>query len=303
MTNAEDQANKEDSGRRRGTRTSAFGAPGRISHDSSDFYASRMYQGLEGDDSTPYLENPVPDDLLDSIVHGSSDDMSGLPEACIHLMITSPPYNVQKEYDQDLTLDEYGELIYKVLHETYRVLVPGGRACVNIANLGRKPYIPIHSLIISAALGAGFLMRGEIIWDKGPSASSSTAWGSWLSASNPVLRDVHEYVLVFSKQNFARPSDGRESTIERDQFLEWTKSVWNFPAESARRVGHPAPFPEELPRRLIELYSFKGDVVLDPFCGSGSTCLAARSAERHYVGYEIEERYIELARSRLDEAG
>lgn len=302
MANAEERSKKRASGRPRGTRTSPFGAPGRISHDSSDFYAARMYQDLEGDHTAPYFENPVPDGLLNSIVHGSSEDMSGLPEASIHSMITSPPYNVQKEYDQDLTLEEYGELIHNVLSETYRVLVPGGRACVNIANLGRKPYLPVHSLVIDTAIRIGFLMRGEIIWDKGASASSSTAWGSWLSAGNPVLRDVHEYILVFSKQTFSRPSDGRESTIERDQFLEWTKSVWTFPAESAKRVGHPAPFPEELPRRLIELYSFKGDVILDPFCGSGSTCLAARSAGRHYVGYEIEEQYVELARSRLDES-
>lgn len=287
---------------RRGTRTSSFGSPGRASHDSSDFYASRMYAGLKIDGPAPYVEKSVPAGLLDQIVHGSSEDMGDLPDSSIHLMITSPPYNVQKDYDQDLTLDEYAALISTVLSETYRVLVPGGRACVNVANLGRKPYIPLHSLMIDAALSAGFLMRGEIIWDKAASASSSTAWGSWLSASNPVLRDVHEYILVFSKLNFARPRDGRESSIERDQFLEWTKSVWSFPAESARRVGHPAPFPEALPRRLIALYSFKGDVVLDPFCGSGTTCLAARSAGRHFVGYEIEGEYVDLALSRLNDS-
>jgi site-specific DNA-methyltransferase (adenine-specific) len=142
-------------------------------------------------------------------------------------------------------------------------------------------------------------MRGEIIWDKAASASASTAWGSWLSAANPVLRDVHEYILVFSKGSFRRPVDGRESTISRDEFLEWTKSVWTFPAVSARQIGHPAPFPEELPRRLIQLYTFKGDVVLDPFAGSGTTCVAARDLGRHYIGYEIDAEYYRLAQARL----
>jgi len=145
----------------------------------------------------------------------------------------------------------------------------------------------------------GFLMRGEIIWDKGASASPSTAWGSWRSASNPTLRDIHEYILVFSKGSFRRPHGGRRSTIGREEFLQWTKSVWTFPAERAKAVGHPAPFPIALPARLIELYTFAGDVVLDPFCGSGTACIAARDAGRHYVGYDVKEVYVKLARERL----
>ena len=151
-------------------------------------------------------------------------------------------------------------------------------------------------------LDLGFLMRGEIIWNKAASASSSTAWGTWLSATNPVLRDIHEYILIFSKGSFSRKGSSRESTILKDDLLELTKSVWTFPAVSARRIGHPAPFPEELPRRLIELYSFKGDVVIDPFCGSGTTCLAAFKSGRSYVGYEIELEYVQLAEKRLLDA-
>jgi DNA modification methylase len=178
-------------------------------------------------------------------------------------------------------------------------LVTGGRACINIANLGRKPYIPLHAFVIESMLEIGFLMRGEIIWDKGGSASASTAWGSWRSASNPVLRDVHEYILVFSKGSFRRSKSGRQSTIARDDFLEWTKSIWRFPAVSARLVGHPAPFPEELPRRLIELYTFQGDAVLDPFMGSGTSALAALRSGRHFVGYEIDPQYVGLANQRI----
>jgi site-specific DNA-methyltransferase (adenine-specific) len=143
-------------------------------------------------------------------------------------------------------------------------------------------------------------MRGEIIWHKGAGAGVSMAWGSWQSATNPVLRDTHEYILVFSKGSFSRKrSDGREDTITRDQFMEWTKSVWTMSPESAKKVGHPAPFPVELPYRLIQLYTFKGDVVLDPFMGSGSTAIAALKAERKYVGYDVDAGYIRLAEERI----
>lgn len=286
--------------KRKSTRTSAFGAPGRVSHNSSDFYSGRLYQDQSDPTPVEYIENAIPSETLDHIMEKSAEKMDELADSSIHLMVTSPPYNVRKEYDDDLTLEEYLELLRRVFQETRRVLVPGGRACVNLANLGRKPYLPLHAYVIQLMLGIGFKMRGEIIWDKASSASASTAWGSWMSATNPVLRDTHEYILVFSKDTFARPGEGKESTIRKEDFLDWTKSVWTFPAASARQIGHPAPFPEDLPRRLIELYSFRGDVVLDPFCGSGTTCLAARRAERHFVGYEIDPGYAALARERLE---
>jgi site-specific DNA-methyltransferase (adenine-specific) len=284
----------------RATKTSRFGSRGRISHDSSYFYTSRMYADHQGEDQTrPWEENPFPENLIDEILIASSEEMTQLPDGSTHLMVTSPPYNARKEYDEDLTLEEYLHLLERVFRETYRVLAPGGRACINVANLGRKPYIPLNAFISLMMVEIGFLMRGEIIWDKGSSVGSSTAWGSWLSASNPTLRDVHEYILVFSKGQFKRQKDGRISTIERDDFLELTKSVWQFPTESASRVGHPAPFPVELPRRLIELYTFAGDVVLDPFMGSGTTALAALDTGRHYIGYELDAGYADLAQQRI----
>ena len=283
------------------TETSAFGTSGHVSHDSSRFYTSRMYAGLNQGKQIKYSENPVPPEVLDRILCQSSEKMADLPDSSIHLMVTSPPYNARKEYDEDLNLEEYLSMLGKVWEETYRALVPGGRACINVANLGRKPYLPLHSFIIEQMLSSGFLMRGEVIWDKAASASPSTAWGSWLSASNPVLRDVHEYILIFSKEGFRRPKGDRENTISKEDFLAWTKSVWQFPAVQARQIGHPAPFPVELPHRCIQLYSFKGDVVLDPFAGSGSTCLAAQQDERHFVGYEINPEYCKLANSRLDQ--
>jgi DNA modification methylase len=282
------------------TRTSSFGTSGRISHDSSSFYDSRLYARQMPPSEIEYQEQSAPSHVLDRIFPKSSEDMSELPDNCVHLMITSPPYNVRKEYDEDMTLKEYLGLLRTVGEETYRVLVTGGRACINIANVGRKPYIPLHAYIIQEMLDIGFLMRGEVIWDKASSAGPSTAWGSWASAANPVLRDVHEYILIFSKESFSRKGNGKENTIDRDGFLSWTKSIWTFPAESARRIGHPAPFPEELPKRLIELYSYRGDVILDPFCGSGTTCVAAINCDRHYVGYEINADYVQLSNKRIN---
>lgn len=288
--------------KRKSTSTSSFGSPGRSSHDSSSFYDSRLYKNQELSGEIKYTESPLPETCRNVFFQKSSESMQELPDNCIHLMITSPPYNVKKEYDEELSLEEYRQLLRNVFQETYRVLVTGGRACVNVANLGRKPYIPLHAFIIEDMLQIGYLMRGEIIWNKASSAGSSTAWGSWLSAANPVLRDVHEYILVFCKDSFSRKGDEPKSTIEKQEFLDWTKSVWTFPSVSARHIGHPAPFPVELPRRLIELYSFRGDSVLDPFAGSGTTCLAALTSERQYVGYEIEAEYIQLAEKRLLEA-
>jgi site-specific DNA-methyltransferase (adenine-specific) len=284
------------------TKTSSFGSPGRVGHDASAFYATRMYTDQPVAQDLGYEENPIDPNQLDTIFGTSSEHMAELPDSSVHLMVTSPPYNVGKDYDEDLSLPEYLAFLRRVWAETYRVLVPGGRACINVANLGRRPYIPLHAFIIRDMLDLKFLMRGEIIWDKGASSSASTAWGSWLSASNPTLRDAHEYILVFSKGNYRRERvDGREDTITKDEFLEFTKSVWTFAAESARKVGHPAPFPVELPQRLIQLYSYRGDVVLDPFMGSGQTALAARRSGRHYVGYEINENYVRLAETRIAE--
>ena len=273
-----------------GTATSAFGVGSRVSHDSSAYYGRAMQPMVPEPDTLD--EEAIPAKALDSVFTHSSEDMHELPDRSVHLMITSPPYNVGKEYDEDLTLDDYRSLIHRVLKETYRVLAPGGRACVNVANLGRKPYIPLHSFVIADASECGFFMRGEIIWNKGRGAGASTAWGSWLSASGPILRDTHEYILVFQKPPFTRPKrTGQNSTIQRDEFLEFTKSVWTFNPESAKRAKHPAPFPIELPYRLIQLLSFESDVVLDPFMGTGATAVAAVQTGRRWVGYDISKEY------------
>ncbi len=290
--------------RKKGTESSSFGTNGRINHDSSKFYNSKLYKELDYNKRVCKETNEFPPELLNTTILGSAENMSMIPDNSLHLMITSPPYNVSKEYDEDLSLQEYLGMLKKVFIETFRVLVNGGRACINVANLGRKPYIPLSDYISQMMIEIGFNMRGEIIWNKAASASPSTAWGSWISASNPILRDVHEYILVFSKGDYKRDRKKKEkelkqNTINKEDFMEWTKSIWTFNAESARRVGHPAPFPVDLPYRLIQLYSFTNDIILDPFMGSGTTAIAALKSNRNYLGFEISKEYVKLTMERV----
>ena len=279
------------------TETSSFGVSSRQSHNADKFYQSNLYNGIRLVEYENKTENALPDDAVNKIFAHSSEKMIELPDNSVHLMITSPPYNVTKEYDENLTLQQYLELIYNVMKETYRVLVDGGRACINVANLGRKPYIPLSDYVGRVMSDIGFNYRGQIIWDKAASAGGSCAWGSWQSASNPSLRDVHEYILVYSKGSLQRKKG--VDTIRKEDFLEWTKSIWKMNTESAKRVKHPAPFPEELPHRLINLYSFENDVVLDPFIGSGTTAVAALKNKRRFVGYDVSEEYCKIANERL----
>ena len=287
----------------KGTKTSSFGTKGRVAHDSSKFYNSKLYKEIKNNNSD-IIVNEFPNELLNTIIASSCENMKDIPNNSLHLMITSPPYNVSKEYDNDLSLNEYLNLLKNCFTETYRVLVDGGRACINIANIGRKPYIPLSDYVSKIMIEIGFNMRGEIIWNKSAGAGISTAWGSFQSASNPILRDVHEYILIFSKGNYKRERDKNEKefrhdNITKEEFIEWTKSVWTMNTESAKRIGHPAPFPEELPNRLIKLFSFTNDIVIDPFMGSGTTAIAAIKNNRNFVGYEINKEYINLANNRI----
>ena len=298
------------------TEMQAFGTSERVGHKSDQFYGRRMFDDGNGDSNNKLRGVPVTKNInqnhqglvksesrfCNKIFCHSSENMAELPDDSVHLMVTSPPYNVGKDYDEDLSFVEYRELLSRVFAETYRVLVPGGRACVNVANLGRKPYIPLNSLVYSVMDKIGFLMRGEIIWNKSASAGSSCAWGSWCSPSNPVLRDIHEYILVFCKTDYSRKRKDGVATIARDDFLNSTKSVWEFPAESAKRVKHPAPFPVELPKRLIELYTYANEIVLDPFMGSGTTAIAAQNINRNWVGFETSQGYVKIANERLNKS-
>lgn len=286
------------------TKTSSFGTSKRESHDSSSFYKRRLFDGYFTEPATKEeisnITSPSVGNWADKIYCQSSEKMHQLPDNSIGLTFTSPPYNVGKEYDNDLNFKEYLKLLENVGKEVYRSLRPGGRYVINVANLGRKPYVPLHSFIYEIHTKIGFLTMGEIIWIKSKGANGSCAWGSWQSSKAPRLRDVHEYLIVFSKMSFSRPDNG-DSSISKEEFLEATISTWEIPPESAKRVGHPAPFPIELANRVINLYSYKNDVVLDPFVGSGSTCVAAKLNDRYYVGYDISKEYCRQAEFRLSQ--
>jgi len=306
------------------TSTSAFGVGRREAHDSSPFYARFEAPEVSDDEEIAGLaglpqgaEACVVADARRMVLPGGDR----LPDASVALVVTSPPYFSGKEYEQALgfgvvpaTYVEYLQMLRDVLAECKRVLEPGGRLAVNVANLGRKPYRSLAADVIRIMQDdLRLLLRGEVIWRKGEGASGSCAWGSYRSAANPVLRDLTERVIIASKGRFDRavPTARRraaglphESDLTADEFMEATLDVWSMPPESARRVGHPAPFPVELPQRLIGLYTYRDDLVVDPFMGSGSTLVAAIRAGRRFLGYDTDEAYVETARQRVaDELG
>ena len=246
--------------------------------------------------------------------------MSKLRDGEVALIVTSPPYFAGKQYEEELEREgipssyaEYLELLTAIFEDCKRVLEPGGRIAINVANLGRKPYRSLASDVIDILQRLGLLLRGEVIWQKGEGASGSCAWGSYRSPANPVLRDLTERVIIASKGRFDRalPSRVRETeglpfegTVTADEFMAATLDVWQIPPENATRVNHPAPFPTALPERLIQLYTYKNDLVVDPFMGSGSTLVAARRLGRRYLGYDLDAAYVEIARQRvLSEGG
>ena len=303
MTSMAREDSLEGPRKRAKTTTSSFGVSKREGHDSSVYYGSKMYDDLVSQrDVGDTVE--FPSELENVVINGDSKSMP-LPDNCVHLVVTSPPYNASKAYDEDLSLTEYLSMLHDVFAECYRVLAPGGRMVVNVANLGRKPYIPLTSHVNLIMHDIGFMHRGEVIWDKSASAGSSCAWGSFQSASNPCLRDIHEYLLMFSKGDYKLPrskserAEGRIDTIGKEEFIQQTKSIWSFATESAKRVNHPAPFPVELPKRCIEMFTFVGDVVLDPFLGSGTTAVAAKMTGRKYVGCDLSAEYCAIAEDRL----
>lgn len=304
------------------TRTSSFGVGRREGHDASAFYERFTPPVLSDDEEVNRTDELLAELQRGRLFHGSSTQMQQLPDNSVALVVTSPPYFVGKEYELAVngeldplsripgTYLEFLDMLRSVFAECVRVLEPGGRMAVNVANLGRKPYRSLSADVITILQDdLGLLMRGEVIWEKASTSSGSCAWGSFAKASNPVLRDMTERVIIVSKGRFARAlslKDRRqrglphESTLANDEFVEVTRDVWRIDAESATRIGHPAPFPVELPRRLIDLYTYKDDIVLDPFAGAGTTLVAAARTGRIGVGYDTDGTYIDIARERLD---
>ena len=231
------------------------------------------------------------------------EGMKQIADSSIDLIVTSPPYNAGVDYGEcyndNKPLHEYLGFLRQVFTECFRVIKKGGRVVINIANTGRKPYIPLSSYINIMMIEIGYLCRGEIIWDKGASVGSSCAWGSWRSPSNPSLRDVHEYILVYSKGDYKHNKKDGIATIGSEEFTTYTKSIWQMKTESAKKLQHPAPYPITLPTRIIRLYSWYNDVILDPFMGSGTTAVAAVREHRKFIGFEISEEYWRKAMKRI----
>ncbi|MGH9048067.1 MAG: DNA-methyltransferase, partial [Acidimicrobiales bacterium] len=254
---------------------------------------------------------------LDVIYTHDARDMAALEPDSVALVVTSPPYFAGKQYEESLgengvpaTYLEYLALLRDVFAECKRVLEPGGRIAVNVANLGRRPYRSLSGDVADILGELGLLLRGEVVWWKGRAAGGSCAWGTFQRPTNPVLRDITERIVIASKGRFdraIRPEDRHKmglpstSTVSRDEFLEATTDLWEIPPESATRVGHPAPFPVALPERLIDLFTYEGDVVLDPFIGSGSTAVAAVRTGRHFVGFDTDSAYVAKACERVSE--
>jgi site-specific DNA-methyltransferase (adenine-specific) len=301
------------------TATSLFGVGRRESHDASGFYDRFEPPELVFDDAVEPLRDLRQGDAACIQTDARSMVLPGgrqLPANSAALVVTSPPYFSGKEYEQALgnghipgSYLEYLSMLRSVFWECKRVLEPGGRLAINVANLGRKPYRSLSADIVRILQDdLHLLLRGEVIWRKAEGASGSCAWGSFRSAANPVLRDITERVIVASKGRFDRAKNiterrkldlPHENEITPDEFMAATLDVWNIPPESAKRVNHPAPFPLELPQRLIGLYTYRGDLVVDPFMGSGTTLVAAIRSGRRYLGYDTDPTYVRLAKQRV----
>jgi len=302
---------------RKPTSTASFGAGRRESHDSSAFYARFTPPVIS---ESTHVVAPSDRPVTDQILCGTAEDrLSGqesVKDDSVALVVTSPPYFVGKSYEEDMgtghipsEYEEHLANLHRVFELCVRKLEPGGRIAVNVANLGRRPYRSQAADIIRIFEDLGLLMRGEIIWKKGEGSNGSTAWGSFQRPSNPVLRDTTERIIVASKGRFDRALPSRKraelglpsvGSITREAFMRDTKDVWEIAPESATRVGHPAPFPVALPGRLIELFTYYGDLILDPYMGSGTTAVAAVRTQRNFVGCDTDQGYVDAAMNRVE---
>lgn len=231
--------------------------------------------------------------------------MTQIPDNFVDLIITSPPYNFGlDEYDRHVdtkSWEEYFNSLYQVWHQSYRILKSGGRICVVVQPLF-SDYVPSHHIISQQLRDLGFLFKAEIIWEKHNWNCKYTAWGSWKSPSMPYLKYTWEFIEVFCKGTQKKQGERGKIDVTGEEFKKWVYSKWEIAPESGmKEFEHPAMFPEEIPYRLIRLFSYIGDLVLDPFNGAGTTTLVARKLNRNYIGIDISEKYCRRAQERLEE--
>ena len=228
-------------------------------------------------------------------------EIDAIQDESIDLIVTSPPYDIDvkyQNYDDNLPYDQYLDFTRKWLSKVRSLTRPDGRLCLNIPldkNKGGQQSVCAD--ITTIAKEVGWKYHSTIIWNE-QNISRRTAWGSWMSASAPYVITPVETILVMYKNRWKKIQKGK-SDITRDEFIQWTNGVWNFSGESKTKIGHPAPFPIELPKRCIKLFSFQGEVVLDPFLGSGTTLIACLQTHRVGIGVEINREYCQLAAERL----
>lgn len=248
-------------------------------------------------ESRDFLEN-----LSLKIINGDVLEQSNIEKETIDLIVTSPPYNVDIKYNNHndgITYTEYLEFTHSWLSNAFCWLKDDGRLCLNVPldkNKGGQQSVGAD--ITTIAKKVGFKYNSTIVWNEG-NISRRTAWGSWASASAPYVIAPVELLVVFYKNTWKKTSGSRKSDIEPKEFMEWTNGLWTFSGESKKKIGHPAPFPVELPKRCIKLFSFVDDLVCDPFMGSGTTLLASLMANRRSVGIDIDSEYCGLALKRL----
>ncbi len=247
--------------------------------------------------------NPLPTEFTNKIICGDSQVvLKQLPDNCIDLIFTSPPYNFGLDYEQTedaFAWDSYFKLLFSIFDECIRVLKYGGRIIVNVQPL-YSDYIPTHHLISQYFMRKKLIWKGEILWEKNHYNCKYTAWGSWKSPSSPYLKYTWEYLEIFCKGSLKKSGDPKNADIDADSFKEWVYGKWTIaPEHKMKQFGHPAMFPEELANRVLKLFSFKGDVILDPFAGVGTTCLSARLNQRSYLGIDISPEYCQTAEDRL----
>jgi len=245
------------------------------------------------------------------ICHDSLKGLSQITSNSVHLIVTSPPFNVRIAYtnhSDNLPHSKYLSWMKTVWINCYRVLVDGGRICINIdstVNLEKdklpEHFHPLHVEFTNQLIEIGYIYRGEICWKKQNVCGKNTAWGSFASCSCPHIRRNHEYIVIASKGKMKLDGDSMKCDLTPEEFQEWTLSEWRFsPATSTNAKGHPASFPEELPKRCIKLFSYVGNIVLDPFNGIGTTTLVASKLGRSYIGIDNSSEYCQIARERMN---
>ncbi len=247
--------------------------------------------------------NAVPDKYLNRIICGDSETiLKELPKNSVDLIFTSPPYNFGLDYEKnadDHFWEDYFEKLFKVFDECIRILKFGGRIIVNIQPLF-SDYIPSHHIISNFFINRKLIWKGEILWEKNNYNCKYTAWGSWKSPSNPYLKYTWEFLEIFCKGTLKKEGRAEDVDIVADEFKKWVVGKWSIaPERNMKDYKHPAMFPEELATRVLKLFSFQKDVVLDPFNGVGTTTFVAKMTGRKYIGIDISKKYCEKAETRL----